>query len=1196
MPQQSLFRGSLASTSSQNNGGGLRGLRSRSALPLCTKWRILQWMMFLGLLIGVGFAIHAMQSQQEENNFEQAFQTTSDQILLDADQAIQRSAALLETLALSMATSARGDTSSSTENNRLSWPLVTVDHFDLLAQNYQQQSHAAVVAYAPIVRNPTEWQEFATQQLPPGITKYAFKVVDGVLVQDFSTFMTPLFQVFPGNATTTSSGFSMMNFNLYEIPWLQKLILSAAANQQAAVSHIIQDLDQDLPLLFPHLAQSAIYGNDTWSVWVQPIFEDNTHTNNNNNNKPEEEAGAVVVGYVLALVPWGPTLFGPQRTESEGSTLSVLQEGAPNHTTFTYHLDGTSISYLGPGDSWVETQAYGGGEIMSNKDDDNSRRRLRRRSLQQAVEEEPPQQSAPTKAPFQIHVYPTNDFHDSYSSSSPATFTAIVIALLALVALWFALCQYCHDKEVLRQIIAYEALNGVDWVRGQQQREKGLPENNKQLMRAFLADQEHQAPTDRGVLDASSGRWSETNTNPNNINDSSAADLDNLSNHSSHHPQENLEVSLLPAFRNSKPVADLFPSATVLFADIKGFTPWSSVRSPAEAFCLLESLYDTWDRLAQKRRVFRVETIGDCYTAVCGLPERRPDHAVALCHYARGCMRRFRELTRMLDTKLGPETSELALRVGINSGPIMAGILRGGAGSQSSKFQLFGDTVSLAQKIEHGGAGGRIHLSKETAAQLREAGKAHWVQEREDRMITKKGELVTYWLVDDLEEEQAAFSGVGVGLNVHANDMPEQTLGISDDETKAKMTRLIGWTYEIMFPLLKMIVARRTAEKERKVLTENPSGVAWLEREIGSTNNVLDEVEEVISLPHYDAKVQKKIKPDNVELDFQVEAQLEEYLTVIANLYHSNPFHNVSHAMHMTLSATKMLNRIVRPEAVIDRSSGKKKKQVDSELHDYTYGINSDPLTQFAVILAALIHDVDHRGVPNNVLCKEEQELAAVYDNKSVAEQNSVDIAWECLMDPRFKELRKCIYANEAELRRFRALLVNCVMSTDIFDKQLSALRKARWEKAFQVRDDQATPEEINRKATIVIEHLIQASDVSHCMQHWHVYQRWNERLFHEMYRSFRLGRSPKDPSEGWYKGEIWFFDNYVIPLAKKLNQCGVFGVSSDEYLTYAQSNRNEWEEKGQQLVDKMIKKYKAMLDEEEKKKVRRSRRSAKQA
>jgi hypothetical protein len=86
-------------------------------------------------------------------------------------------------------------------------------------------------------------------------------------------------------------------------------------------------------------------------------------------------------------------------------------------------------------------------------------------------------------------------------------------------------------------------------------------------------------------------------------------------------------------------------------------------------------------------------------------------------------------------------------------------------------------------------------------------------------------------------------------------------------------------------------------------------------------------------------------------------------------------------------------------------------------------------------------------------------------------------------------------------------------------------------------------------------------------MQHWHIYRKWNERLFEEMYKSYKEGRAEADPSEFWYKGEIGFFDFYIIPLAKKLKDCGVFGVSSEEYLNYAQKNREEWEARGQQVV-----------------------------
>ena len=63
--------------------------------------------------------------------------------------------------------------------------------------------------------------------------------------------------------------------------------------------------------------------------------------------------------------------------------------------------------------------------------------------------------------------------------------------------------------------------------------------------------------------------------------------------------------------------------------------------------------------------------------------------------------------------------------------------------------------------------------------------------------------------------------------------------------------------------------------------------------------------------------------------------------------------------------------------------------------------------------------------------------------------------------------------------------------------------------------------------------------------QHWHIYQKWNARLFEEMYSAYRKGRMENDPSGNWYQGEIGFFDNYIIPLAKKLRECGVFGVAS---------------------------------------------------
>ena len=159
--------------------------------------------------------------------------------------------------------------------------------------------------------------------------------------------------------------------------------------------------------------------------------------------------------------------------------------------------------------------------------------------------------------------------------------------------------------------------------------------------------------------------------------------------------------------------------------------------------------------------------------------------------------------------------------------------------------------------------------------------------------------------------------------------------------------------------------------------------------------------------------------------------------------------------------------------------------QIASDLHDHTFGITSDPLTQFACVMSALIHDADHAGVPNSTLVKEKHPLASKYQNKSVAEQNSVDLAWKVIMSEDYKELQACICGTKDEMARFRSIIVNVVMATDIMDKDLGAQRKARWETAFSNETDEHAidPLSINRKATIVLEHLMQASDVAHTMQ-----------------------------------------------------------------------------------------------------------------
>ena len=625
------------------------------------------------------------------------------------------------------------------------------------------------------------------------------------------------------------------------------------------------------------------------------------------------------------------------------------------------------------------------------------------------------------------------------------------------------------------------------------------------------------------------------------------------------------------------PIADLFLESTVMFADIVGFTAWSSVREPAQVFTLLESLYGAFDVIADKRRVFKVETVGDCYVAATGIPTYRKDHATAMIRFARDIMLEMNALVKKLEVTLGPDTGDLKLRIGIHSGPVTAGVLRG----KKSRFQLFGDTMNTTARIESSSLSGKIQLSSETAKLLIQDGKEHWIEKRPDIVTAKgKGSIQTYFVRNLKKLRNSADTSSGGSSHDHSvatdDEASEKDMEVKDGPCalvlSEKTQRLVDWNTETLLQLLRRIVACRLKNTP-------PEKLSSLD-DLGNQQGAMpfEEIKEIIHLPEFDeehAKLRKN--PGAVQLDEVVQQEVRHYVTCIAKMYRDNAFHNFEHASHVTMSVTKLLSRIVAPTDVDGDDH--------NVLHDHTYGITSDPLTQFACAFSALIHDVDHTGVPNTQLIKENSTFASVYKEKSVAEQNSLVLSWELLMDDQFMNFRRALFQTKSELLRFRQLVVNSVMATDIADKDLKTLRNDRWAKAFDQKTYNEMPglpskEEIDRKATIVIEHLIQASDISHTMQHWHIYRKWNERLFTEMYQAYVDGRSEADPSTFWYKGEIGFFDFYIIPLAKKLKECGVFGISSDEYLNYALKNREEWELRGQEVVSEMMEKIPSMLSQ----------------
>ena len=545
------------------------------------------------------------------------------------------------------------------------------------------------------------------------------------------------------------------------------------------------------------------------------------------------------------------------------------------------------------------------------------------------------------------------------------------------------------------------------------------------------------------------------------------------------------------------------------------------------------------------------------------------------------CRDKLLVLTKELAKSLGPGTENIRMRFGLNSGPTTAGVLRG----EKNRFQLFGDTTNTAARMEHSSLPNRIQASKKTADLLVEAGKSSWITKRKEAVDAKgKGSMVTYWVEPSGTNRRFSFTDSNRVSDV-------RNLGVQED----RLHHLIDFNVEILEHLLRELMTyNKTTDKMKATFGKSPRSSSDSQHEFKRYNfaekTPRENILEVIPIPKVDAKQKaaKRSSSFNKPLDGKVKSELHDFVAQLAR-YHSNdnPFHNFDHATHVAMSVRKLLARILKPLHQQERNK-KASQSVTSKAAKFdkilrsTYVLTSDPLIQFAVYFSALVHDAKHPGVSNGTLSNEKHEMAIRFNHKSCAEQNSVVVVWDLFLSDKYDALRDAMFGGDTDrLLRFRQIVVNSVLATDIFDRELKDVRERRWTKAFPDDDmsalTMASSQEMDNmegdlRATIVIEYIIQASDVVHTMQHWTVYQKWNKRLFHEMMSAYKAGRADKDPSEGWYGGELWFFDNYIIPLAKKLKECGVFGVSCDEVLDYARDNRLEWEQKGKGIVDEWLK------------------------
>jgi class 3 adenylate cyclase len=833
----------------------------------------------------------------------------------------------------------------------------------------------------------------------------------------------------------------------------------------------------------------------------------------------ESPLGNSVAGSLSLQLHWGNLLQRP--VPRNGKLVTIVIESSCGQThTYNVKEDGRKLQWVGSGD--FHDRRYGNMVRQTSFDDF--------RFLRVATADKDLNGTSEESCDYKFAIYPTAALEDQYITSNPWIYAASAILILLFTATVF---------------IGYDYM-----VRRRQAKIMALAKQTDTIVASLF-------PSNVRDRLYNHGRATDDST-PNSMLTRSA-----------NYFLSNASGSQASVF-GSAPIADLFPSCTVMFIDIANFTAWCSEREPSQVFILLENIYHEFDKIADQLGVFKVETIGDSYVAVAGLPTPREDHAVVMARFACICLSKMEQRVKELEVSLGPSTGDLRARCGLHSGPVTAGVLRGA----KARFQLFGDTVNTASRMESSSAPSRIHGSEQTVSLLRQANKSTWAISREEKVHLKgKGTVQTFWLDPRREKTQSVASrNTSIRSSRLLPEISDGSLANSNSDRQQRKQRLIEWNVEVLCDLLGRVVsARNAAARSTESSVALPSKPSWH----NEGTIVLDEMTEIIEIPRFDPKLQLNLQP--VKLSSNVKEQLHSYVSGIANLYRDEvPFHNFEHASHVIMSATKLMKRIMSPEG-IDwdlrgiRDDNERRIAIARQVHEVTYGLSSDHLMQFSVVFSALVHDVDHTGMTNKELIDVDDPAAHTYRNKCVAEQNSVDVAWNLLMDDKYSDLRACIFSSDFEQKRFRELIVDAVLATDIADGELGLLRKSRWEQAFQAKastDVEAI--DLDRKATIVFEHIIQASDVCHCMQHWHTYQKFNSRLFEERYVAHRRGVVSDPPWVGWYKGEIWFFDNYIIPLAQKLHECGVFGVSYHEYLNYAQENRLEWERKGHEIVESL--------------------------
>jgi len=560
-------------------------------------------LLVLAIVVLVGFLISGLvyyfSRKGEMDQFQSEFQELAMQVSATLDARLGRKALAMSTMSVSL-TSYALDSGSQ-------WPMVTLPAFELKASNSLEVAGSHSLLFAPLVTNSTRtaWREYVSQQgvIPDHKNSVMVLLPDDIQTQKETALQTsfPVWQhtphISPDEVTTA---------DLMTSPFSSDTAIDILGKAHVVLGGIVA-LDSLSGPLSGYFGQLFGGKGNVLSNFFYPVFD-------------SFKAGRTMVGVITMDLLWEDFFSDLTPVGSSEELVVIIRNQCGEE--YTFRVTGGEANFVAAGDRhdsrFNEMEESFIFSLRTDSVGDSQNIGL---DLGHCL--------------YSAFVYPTENLQAGYLTYKPALYT-VSVAFVFLLIFFVSLVYENRVEKVSESADEHRAIVAnlfPDVVRDR-------------LFHIREREREHRQKSSRTELMKSSScmRLNSSFMKP------------KMSPQSPQNPcGESVNVDSEAYEAEPKPIADHFPETTVLFADIAGFTSWSANRKPEEVFTLLQALFNTFDKVAKRRDVFKVETIGDCYMAVTGVPKHQADHALLMTKFARECLHRLKSVLGRLAVRLGKQ-------------------------------------------------------------------------------------------------------------------------------------------------------------------------------------------------------------------------------------------------------------------------------------------------------------------------------------------------------------------------------------------------------------------------------------------------------------------------------------------------------------------------------------------------------------